>query len=79
MCKKTSVDHILNHDLVQENPRAAKFVTDIEQEVHHIKEDFNEEMLSIIGSKTGQDNELCFPRYNNEKNSETQRQYKGYN
>jgi hypothetical protein len=40
-----SVDHILNHDLVQENPCAATFVTGIEQEqeVQHIKEVFNKD------------------------------------
>ncbi len=35
-------------------------------------------MLPIIGSIIGQDNELCYPSYKNKKNSETQKQYKGY-
>jgi hypothetical protein len=36
-----SVDHILNHELVREQPLAAKFVSDMEREMQDIKEWFN--------------------------------------
>jgi hypothetical protein len=62
-----SVDHILSHDLVCENPLAAKFVSDMEHEVQNIKEQFNSTMLSIVGSRNGQDNEFCFPLFKNNK------------
>ena len=35
------VDHILQHDFVQENPIAAEFVSILEKEVQNIKEHFN--------------------------------------
>ncbi len=60
-----SVDHILQHDLVQENPLAAEFVSTMEREMQNIKERFNTKMMSILGSKNGQDNELCCPSFKN--------------
>jgi hypothetical protein len=43
-----------------------------------IKEDFNKEVLSIIGLKIGKDNELCFQSYkNNNKKKKVDKQYKG--
>ncbi len=38
----------------------AEFVT-MEKEMQNIKERFNTKMMSILGSKTGRDNELCYP------------------
>ncbi len=43
-----SVDHILQHDLVRENPLMAEFVSHMEREMQHIKECFNTTVLSII-------------------------------
>jgi hypothetical protein len=63
-----SVDHIVQHDLVQENPIAAEFISTMEKEMHNIKERFNTKMMSILGSKIGQDNELCYPSFKNKKN-----------
>ncbi len=57
------VDHILQHDLVRENPIAAEFVSTMEKEMQNIKECFNTKMMSILGSKMGQDNELCYPSF----------------
>ncbi len=54
-----SVDHIPQHDFVQENPIAAEFVSTLEKEVQNIKEHFNKKIMSIMGSKIGKDNELC--------------------
>jgi hypothetical protein len=65
-----SIDHILNHDLVCENPVAAKFVAQVERKMQAIKEDFNKEVLSIIGLNVGKDNELCFPSYKKKKNKQ---------
>jgi hypothetical protein len=62
-----SIDHILNHDLVCENPAAAKFVAEIERKMQAIKEEFNKEVLSILGPNIGKDTELCFLSYKNEK------------
>jgi hypothetical protein len=63
-----SVDWILQHDLVQKNPIAAEFVSTMEIEMQNIKEHFNTKMMSILGSKIGKDNELCYPSFKNKKN-----------
>jgi hypothetical protein len=73
-----SVDHILSHDLVRKNPLGAKFVSDMEQEVQNIKEWFNTTILSIIGSRNGQDNEFCFPSFKNKKKPVVEKRFKGY-
>ena len=48
-----SVDHILQHDLVRENPIAAEFISTMEKEMQNIKEPFNTKMMSILRSKIG--------------------------
>ena len=48
-----SVDHILQHDLVQENPIAAEFVSTMEIEMQNLKECVITKMMSILGSKIG--------------------------
>ncbi len=73
-----SVDHILWHDLVQENPIAAEFVSTMEKEMQHIKECFNTKMMSILGSKIGQDNELCYPSFKNKKQKVIDKRFTGY-
>ena len=50
-----TVDHILNNDLVQEFPSAAKYVAEIERKLQQIKEDFTKEVISIVGSTIGKD------------------------
>ncbi len=35
-----SIDHILNHDLVKEDSRAAEFVTAMERRIQNLKEEF---------------------------------------
>jgi len=73
-----SIDHIQSHDLVCENPAADKFVAGVERKMQAIKEDFNKEVLSIIGLKIRKDNELCFQSYkNNNKKKQVDKQYKG--
>ncbi len=62
------IDHILNHDLVCEDPLAARFVSEMERQMQDIKERFNTQILSLLGSRNGQNNVLCFPSFNNEKN-----------
>jgi hypothetical protein len=61
----SSVDHILQHGLVWENPIAAEFVSTIEKEMQNIKERFNTKMMSILGSKIGRDDKLCYPSFKN--------------
>jgi hypothetical protein len=73
-----SIDHILNHDLVCEDPLAAKFVSDMEREMQVIEERFNAQILSLLGSRTGQNNELCFPSINNKKRKVVEKRFKGY-
>jgi hypothetical protein len=73
-----SVDHILQHDLVQENPIAAEFVSTMEKEMQNIKEHFNTKMMSILGSKMGRDNDLCYPSFKNKKQKVIDKRFKGY-
>jgi hypothetical protein len=71
-------DHILNHDLVWENPLAARFVSEMERERWEIKERFNTQILSLLGSRTSQNKELCFPSFNNMKRRVVDKIFKGY-
>ncbi len=63
------IDHILNHDLAYDDPLAARSVSDMEREMQDIQEPFNTQLLSllVLDSRTGQNNELCFPSFNNKK------------
>ncbi len=72
------VDHILQHDFVWENPIAAEFVSTLEKEVQNIKEHFNNKIMSIMGSKIGKDNELCYLSFKNKKQKVLDKQFKGY-
>ena len=72
-----TVDHILNNDLVQEFPSAAKYVAEIERKMQEIKEDFTKEVISIVGSTIGKDNELCFPSFKNKTTKQVQKRHKG--
>ncbi len=72
------VDHILQHDLVRENPIAAEFVSTMEKEMQNIKERFNNKIMSILGSKIGKDNELCYPSFKNRKQKVLDKRFKGY-
>ncbi len=46
-----SVDHILQHDLVRDNPFADEFVTTMEKEMQNIKKHFDTKMILILGLK----------------------------
>jgi hypothetical protein len=46
-----SLDHMLNHELVRENHNISRFVGIIERQIQYIKEDFNKEILSVLGKK----------------------------
>ncbi len=72
-----TVDHILNNDLVQEYPSAAKFVANIERKMQEIKEDFTKEVISFVGSTIGKNNELCFPSFQNKTTKQVQKRHKG--
>ena len=72
-----TVDHILNNDLVQEFPSAAKYVAEIERKMQEIKEDFTKEVISIVGSTIGKENELCFPSFKNKTTKQVQKR-QGY-
>ena len=72
-----TVDHILTNDLVQEYPSAAKYVAEIERKMQQIKEDFTKEVISIVGSKIGKNNELCFPSFQNKTKKQVQKRHKG--
>ncbi len=62
-----SVDHILNHKLVLENPQAAAFVLELERKVQDIKEEFTKSVHSITGTMNGNDGELTFPAFQSRK------------
>ena len=72
------IDHILNHDLVWEDPSAARFVSEMEREMQDIKEWFNTQILSLLGSRTGQNKELCFLSFNNKRRKVVDKKFKGY-
>jgi hypothetical protein len=48
------------------------------KEVQNIKENFNKKIMSIMGSKIGKDNELCFLSFKNKKQKVLDKQSKGY-
>ena len=62
-----SVDHILNHNLVLENPQAAAFVSELERKVQEIKEEFTKSVYSITGTMNGNDGELTYPAFHSRK------------
>jgi hypothetical protein len=72
------IDHILNHDLVWEDPLAARFVSEMKREMQVIKERFNTQILSVLGSRTGQNKELCFLSFKNNKRKVVDKRFKGY-
>ncbi len=45
--------------------------------MQEIKEDFTKEVISFVGSKIGEDNELCFPSFKNETTKQVQKSHKG--
>ncbi len=70
------MDHILNHDLVCENPAAATLVGTIERSIQEIIEEFNKVVLSIIGSNIGKDDEMFFPSYKNKKKKQVENDWR---
>jgi hypothetical protein len=50
----------------------------MEKEMKNIKERFNTKMMSILGLKIGQDNELCYPSFKNKKQKVIDKRFKGY-
>ncbi len=72
------VDHILQHDLVWENPFAAEFVSTMEKEMQNINEHFNNKIMSILGFKIGKDTELCYASFKNKKQKVLDKRFKGY-
>ena len=72
-----SVNHILNHDLVMENPKAAAFVAEMERKVQEIKEDFTKTRHSITGTMNGNDGELIFPSFESRKRKRVEKRFKG--
>jgi hypothetical protein len=73
-----SIDHIINHDLVWEDSLTARFISEMEREMQNIKEMFNTQILSLLGSRTSQNKELCFPSFNNKKRKVVDKRFKGY-
>jgi hypothetical protein len=62
-----SIDHILNHDLVLENPNIAWYVNVIERQIQSIKDYFTKEIMSIVGERIGNDNEVTYASFNNKQ------------
>jgi hypothetical protein len=50
----------------------------MEREMQDIKEWFNTQILSLVGSRTGQNKELCFPSFNNKRRKVGDKRFKGY-
>ena len=72
-----SINHILGHDLVQENPQAASFVAKLERKVQEIKEEFTKSIYSITGTMHGNDGELTFPAFQSRKRKYVDKRFKG--
>ncbi len=72
-----SIDHILNHDLVKEDSRAAEFVTAKERQIQNLKEEFTPKILSITRTTNGRDDELTFPSFRNKGTTVVEKRYKG--
>ena len=72
-----SVDHILGHDLVQENPQAAAFVAELERKVQEIKEEFTKSIYSLTGTMHGNEGELMFPAFQSRKRKNVDKRFKG--
>jgi hypothetical protein len=50
----------------------------MEREMQNIKERFNTKIMSILGSKKGQDNELNYLSFKNKKQLVIEKRFKGY-
>jgi hypothetical protein len=72
-----SVDHILSHDLVMENPHAAAFVAKLERKVQEIKEEFTKSVHLITGTMNGNDGELTYPSFKSRKRHHIDKRFKG--
>ena len=72
-----SVDHILSHELVMENPLAAEFVAELETKVQEIKEQFTKTVHSISGKMQGNEGELTFPAFERTKRKHVEKRFKG--
>ena len=73
-----SVDHILSHNLVMENPDATAFVAKLERKVQEIKEEFTKSVHSITGTVNGNDGELTYPSFKSRKRKHVDnKQFKG--
>ncbi len=72
-----SVDHILSHNLVMENPHAAAFVAKLERKVQEIKEEFTKSIHSITGTMNGNDSELTYLLFQSRKQEHVDKQFKG--
>ncbi len=70
------IEHILNHDLVCENPAVVNFIWLFERNMQEINEEFNKVILTIFGWNIGKDNEVCFPSYKEKKKKQVDKQYK---
>ncbi len=75
---RKNIIQLINHDLVREDPLAARFVSEMERKMQDIKERFNTQILSLLGSRTGQNKEFCFPSFNNKKRKVVDKRFKGY-
>jgi hypothetical protein len=64
--------------LVWEDPLAARFVFEMEREMQDINKRFNTQILSLLGSRTGPNKELCFPSFNKKKRKVVDERFKGY-
>ena len=71
-----SVDHILGHDLVQENPQAAAFVAELERKVQEIKEEFTKSVHSITCAMHVNEGELTFPVFQSRKQKNVDKRFK---
>jgi hypothetical protein len=63
-----SIDHILDHDLVSENPSVGRFVTELSRSINNVKYSFNRAVFEASGENfNGKDDGLVYPAFTRKK------------
>jgi hypothetical protein len=73
-----SIDHILDHDLVSENPAVGRFVTELSRSINNVKYLFNRAVFEASGENFyGKDDELVYPAFTRKKTTSEHKRSKG--
>ena len=73
-----SIDHILQHDLVSEDPVAGRFVTELSRSITNVKDSFNRAVFEVCGNKFyGKEDELAYPAFTWKQTTSKHKRSKG--